>query len=222
MQKSSKLVPESKYTVHLGDKYNSLTVISNPYFMEIGEQYYPNTKKTYIARTQYVDCLCNCGNIFPCHARRLKIGEKTSCGCETITRTSNANRTGTLASNGFKTCSHCLKLLPISSFMKHKHKKDNLKSECKNCDYFRKIKWKFQFDIESWLKTHNLQCEICKKQLMLPNDVNGIKTNCIQLDHNHTTNKIRGILCMNCNTALGNIKENLDILEAMKQYIIKK
>lgn len=41
-------------------------------------------------------------------------------------------------------------------------------------------------------------------------------------DHNHTTNQLRGELCANCNTALGQLHENpqkiLGLVEYLKQY----
>ena len=40
---------------------------------------------------------------------------------------------------------------------------------------------------------------------------------CLAADHNHVTGKVRGLLCSNCNTGIGNFKENLDyILNAIK------
>lgn len=41
------------------------------------------------------------------------------------------------------------------------------------------------------------------------------------VDHNHTTGKVRGLLCTTCNTALGLIKEDLNIIDKMKKYIEK-
>ena len=42
----------------------------------------------------------------------------------------------------------------------------------------------------------------------------------IHLDHNHITGKIRGILCSNCNHALGKIKDNIFILSSLIDYLI--
>jgi predicted transcriptional regulator YheO len=33
--------------------------------------------------------------------------------------------------------------------------------------------------------------------------------------------KVRGLLCMNCNTALGGFKENIDILQKAIEYLEK-
>lgn len=41
----------------------------------------------------------------------------------------------------------------------------------------------------------------------------------LSVDHCHTTGKIRGLLCSNCNTALGLLKENISIMENLMTYI---
>jgi len=41
------------------------------------------------------------------------------------------------------------------------------------------------------------------------------------IDHDHTTKKIRGILCSGCNQALGNIGESVPRLQALIAYVEK-
>lgn len=41
------------------------------------------------------------------------------------------------------------------------------------------------------------------------------------VDHNHETNEVRGILCNHCNTALGHVFEDEDILLNMITYLRK-
>ena len=58
------------------------------------------------------------------------------------------------------------------------------------------------------------KCDICKThQIDLP------KILCV--DHGHTTGKVRGLLCNNCNSALGFIKENKDNILNLLIYIQK-
>jgi hypothetical protein len=40
-------------------------------------------------------------------------------------------------------------------------------------------------------------------------------------DHNHQTNQPRGVLCHNCNVALGNFKDNPELLEKAIVYLSK-
>lgn len=39
------------------------------------------------------------------------------------------------------------------------------------------------------------------------------------VDHNHVTGKIRGLLCISCNTALGGFKDNINILRKAIEYL---
>jgi hypothetical protein len=41
------------------------------------------------------------------------------------------------------------------------------------------------------------------------------------VDHNHTTNKIRALLCSNCNLILGHAKDNKEILIKLSEYLEK-
>lgn len=39
------------------------------------------------------------------------------------------------------------------------------------------------------------------------------------MDHNHKTEKFRGMLCSHCNRGLGNFKDNIEILEQAILYL---
>lgn len=39
------------------------------------------------------------------------------------------------------------------------------------------------------------------------------------VDHCHKTGKVRGLLCGNCNRAMGLLKDSLEILESAKEYL---
>lgn len=57
-------------------------------------------------------------------------------------------------------------------------------------------------------------CAICKKH----ND------DCYKglfIDHCHETKKVRGLLCAECNLGIGYFKENLELLDKAKEYIVK-
>lgn len=43
--------------------------------------------------------------------------------------------------------------------------------------------------------------------------------NTFHVDHNHTTNKIRGLLCNNCNTVLGHSKDSIEVLLKAIEYL---
>lgn len=39
------------------------------------------------------------------------------------------------------------------------------------------------------------------------------------VDHNHITKEVRGLLCSNCNTGIGSLKENKQIFENAMEYL---
>lgn len=41
----------------------------------------------------------------------------------------------------------------------------------------------------------------------------------LAVDHCHDTNKIRGLLCKNCNTAIGLLKEDLETMTKALEYV---
>ena len=61
------------------------------------------------------------------------------------------------------------------------------------------------------LKLQNNRCAICNN---LPTEKKALA-----LDHCHTTLKIRGFLCDNCNTAIGKFKDNLELLNNAITYL---
>jgi Uri superfamily endonuclease len=63
------------------------------------------------------------------------------------------------------------------------------------------------------LEDQNNVCAICNNL-----DRNGRS---LAVDHCHTTNKVRGLLCTDCNTALGLFKDNKDLLDSAIMYLNK-
>lgn len=81
-----------------------------------------------------------------------------------------------------------------------------------------KMKWRYGITIKDYdlmLIEQNNKCKICNKEFK--------KGQNICTDHNHNTGKIRGLLCLNCNTILGLSYENENILNnAIKYLNLKK
>lgn len=47
------------------------------------------------------------------------------------------------------------------------------------------------------------------------------RINALSVDHSHTSNKNRGLLCGQCNTGLGNFRDNPELLSAAADYLDK-
>lgn len=89
--------------------------------------------------------------------------------------------------------------------------KDGLNFRCKECE--KKIKMISKYKITK--KQHNYilkkqknRCKICGKKLENP-----------YIDHNHKTGEIRGLLCQNCNSGIGHLKDNPFILFNAIKYL---
>ena len=133
-----------------------------------------------------------------------------------------------------KTCSKCNRRLSLVSFTKHKLSKDGLSSRCKKCSKehqkkFREsnkellkertrgynLKRKFKLTVEeydSMLLSQKGCCAICKSSEC----ATGRR---LSVDHCHTTGIIRGLLCQSCNTALGKLKDDINVLKEAVKYL---
>lgn len=145
----------------------------------------------------------------------------------------------------YATCSKCKKIKESPCFSPKKDKKNGLSSACKSCrrkdysiakalnpekfskerkdwrlrnldkDKNAKLKWSYGISIDTYNTLFKLQegcCKVCRKH-------QSEFKRALSVDHCHTTGKVRGLLCSGCNTALGHVKDNPDILKSLIQYL---
>jgi hypothetical protein len=125
-----------------------------------------------------------------------------------------------------KICTKCKKELPESTFSK-KDSSDKRKSKCNRCRYkdrkennpewefYKNIKNRYNLSKTEYDKMFNEQessCKICKTNIKYLNRG-------LMVDHCHITNKVRGLLCNNCNTILGMAKDNIETLKECINYL---
>lgn len=60
-------------------------------------------------------------------------------------------------------------------------------------------------------------CAVCGAESLWKN-----KKVRLGVDHCHTTGKVRGLLCLNCNFALGSAQNNPELLRKMAAYLEKE
>lgn len=135
-----------------------------------------------------------------------------------------------------KECSNCEKILPHSAFYKDKHGPKGLAYYCITCALEKQRVWhKEKSHLEEYvnrrrssymkmnygitldernklLEIQAFKCAICQCEL----EPHGTLTH---TDHCHTTGKVRGILCTNCNRGLGHFKDSVEFLRAAIEYI---
>ena len=90
---------------------------------------------------------------------------------------------------------------------------------CKACcsEWKREQNFKVRYKIsieeyEQMLVFQNKKCQICEEPLEPKKTV---------VDHCHTTGNVRGLLCYNCNNAIGFLKENIRSALKLIDYIYK-
>jgi Recombination endonuclease VII len=57
------------------------------------------------------------------------------------------------------------------------------------------------------------RCRICQIAL------GGIMLKKLNIDHDHRTGRVRGLICRSCNMGLGNFKDNLQLLRSAVRYL---
>jgi len=81
----------------------------------------------------------------------------------------------------------------------------------------KSLKWDFGITVDIFNKKMEEQggkCAICGKN----SDTEG--TN-LHIDHNHTTNTLRGLLCGNCNRGIGSFMEDVNVIQSSIEYLQK-
>lgn len=116
-----------------------------------------------------------------------------------------------------KLCRKCLEVLPMTFFNIKKGSSDGYQWHCKECskELTRVFKRKKLYGVtpdyyELMLLNQNGRCAICKT------DNWGTTPH---VDHCHTTGKVRGLLCHKCNTGIGLLNDNVDIMNQAIQYL---
>jgi hypothetical protein len=143
-----------------------------------------------------------------------------------------------------KICIKCKQLLPLTDFYKEVRVRSGFTARCKSCskadataNYFsnkeavlnrlhssycpvkerdKKLKRTYGLsskDYETMLANQDGRCLICGSTN--PNHNSGK----FVVDHCHTTNKVRGLLCSQCNCGLGNFKDNPKSLRTAASYL---
>lgn len=134
-----------------------------------------------------------------------------------------------------KVCTKCGIEKPLEEYYKDRVKLDGLRNSCKDCDKLKSHLWR-QKDKEQtcicWRKSklknkygitneqyeemklsQNNKCDICGKALGFGH--------LSAIDHCHKHGHVRGLLCRDCNLALGFLKDSISVTEAALAYLKK-
>lgn len=114
-----------------------------------------------------------------------------------------------------KKCKLCEIEKPLEEYYFRKES-DKHRNECKECIIERgrvRNMGVSNYDYEKMFIKQEGQCKICECKL------NSSRYTKFAVDHDHKTGIIRGLLCVNCNTALGLFKESIHRMKKAIDYL---
>jgi hypothetical protein len=133
-------------------------------------------------------------------------------------------------------CNRCKETKPTTEFFRESKFKRGFRYACKDCERparatHRKKPENIKRATESrrrWVRKtlYNFPQELYEQRLEEQGNVCAIcgtdnpgGRGQFHADHDHVKNQPRGVLCHNCNVALGNFKDNPEILRAAVEYL---
>ncbi len=115
--------------------------------------------------------------------------------------------------DGHKFCPGCAAVKPLAEWSRNRAGKDGYHSYCKACkarmskiSYFKQKYGISEAELDSLLAQYPI-CPICR--------INEPK----HVDHDHVSGRVRGILCFTCNAALGQLRDDPEIIRRAADYV---
>lgn len=129
-----------------------------------------------------------------------------------------------VAPEGQKWCPGCSDFKNVADFPRNRSNSDGLAAYCKPChnaksnetytrlygstrEYHLRRRYGIGMaEVEAMIADQGGTCAVCPGA---PEHV----------DHDHVTGRVRGVLCFNCNQALGNVRDNPEVLQGLIDYL---
>lgn len=129
--------------------------------------------------------------------------------------------------HGSRVCTKCHIRKPFAEFYKQTNNASGVSSQCRYCIILNACEYAKNrselFKRKQLLKKYSEpvdtakykeiieaeECQICGKK----------SASTLHVDHCHSSNKVRGVLCMECNLGLGKFKDDLNLLEKAITYL---
>ncbi|MFJ8084480.1 endonuclease VII domain-containing protein [Streptomyces sp. NPDC096205] len=115
---------------------------------------------------------------------------------------------------GHKCCRSCGTIKPHSEWHRHATASDGLSTSCKSC---RAVKARAGHLKRHYGLTEAERDEMIASQMGLC--VICLKVPAGHVDHCHKTGKVRGVLCFNCNSAIGKLGDDPDAVRRAAAYL---
>ena len=135
-----------------------------------------------------------------------------------------AQKAGTMGKDGYMrnttiyktSCKECYSKKSLKKYHKLSPEEKRVrasKNSCNNFQYRQEYRLKTRYgltteEFSAMVLGQDNKCKICGDEMSPP-----------QVDHNHSTGEVRSLLCLPCNTSLGLLREDPQILRNMISYI---
>lgn len=136
-------------------------------------------------------------------------------------------------------CPKCGLIKYKSQFHKSSTRASGIRTYCKACEYTNlrdyrinnptkaqqtriknKLKYRYNISIEEYetlVNQSDSKCFICNLPETAVNSKGEVRL--LSVDHCHTTQKVRGLLCHKCNAGLGYFRDSIENLKNAIQYL---
>ncbi|MDO0916207.1 endonuclease VII domain-containing protein [Streptomyces sp. DT2A-34] len=115
---------------------------------------------------------------------------------------------------GYKHCQGCGESKPHSDWHRKASAPDGLASRCRACravenhaDHLRREYGMTAAERDQMVAVQRGLCVIC------------LKAPAVHVDHCHKTGRVRGVLCFNCNSGLGLLRDDPDVINRAADYL---
>lgn len=128
----------------------------------------------------------------------------------------------------FIKCYECKQYKAYSEFSGNKSRKNGKQTYCKQCGKERQTEWYYKRkhkitleDRNSILEKQGGKCAICTEPIEFVDNAgrHGNVGDVAVVDHCHSSDKIRGILCGYCNVGIGSFRDNTEYLLGAIKYL---
>jgi len=92
-------------------------------------------------------------------------------------------------------------------------------SECKQCHLDRKREQRYGVSVAQYAAMLTEQRGVCAVCSSAPASARNATKTSLCVDHDHSTGKVRGLLCNSCNSALGKARDNTELLLNLCKYL---
>lgn len=113
-------------------------------------------------------------------------------------------------------CRICSEVKPLSEY-EERNDSGKHRTECRDCRATAEVARRYSITVPEVLGLYESagnRCQICGTD---GKDHATFKR--LVVDHDHATGEVRGLLCANCNSGIGQFKDSISLLEAAKQYL---